>query len=332
MSGAGRSRRAPHLLQVVYGAKRRATVVTDRLVHRMNRLRRDPLTGLPQATCDFFRVLDGRTLQLHAVLPGLPRDRQYRAELRFVRQRSVRPVPAVIRQGQDGQFAVEAMVPLGHDPDEVPLTRGTWSMALHVTATGEPERQFSLRVAEPVDPAGPTVATPPHPVSGHHFRPGRGARGLAHLTVTAAQARAEVIRLETGPADARVRARLVGTKGSGVPQVVFSARGGGSDVVVPVEPLAGGAFELVVPLAQLARDAAGEEVVWEAWVRISSTQMIRLGRYLHDLRNPRAVLSASRTVLAIDDQTLVAYRPYYTSAGNLAVACLRFARFTEVPS
>lgn len=102
-------------------------------------------------------------------------------------------------------------------------------------------------------------------------------------------------------------------------------------MIVPISPV-DDQFEFVVPLAELTPDQPGEEVIWEAWVRTSATRMVRLGRFLHDLRDPRTVLRVSRVILPLDDERFVAYRPYYTAAGNLAVACLRFTRFTGTHS
>lgn len=322
----------PRLLQVVYGARRRASGATDRITRRMARLRRHPFTGLPPVACDFFAVPDGRTLQVHAVLPDLPVGPEHRAELLFASQRGATTHPATIRRDAAGGLAVEAMAPLGHDPGELPLTSGTWTVAVRISAPGGPERRFALRIAEPVEPTGPTVATPPHPVSGHHYRPARSARGTAQLTVTGPPARAEVTRLATDHTGARIRARLVGVGSTGEhPTVVFSPRRGGADVVLPVHPV-NGEFELLVPLTRLATGGPGEEIIWEVWVRPSTTRMIRVGRYLHDLRNPQPILSASREILPLGDDQFAGYRPYYTAAGNLAVACLRFTRFTGMPS
>ncbi|NES12952.1 MULTISPECIES: hypothetical protein [Micromonospora] len=319
----------PRLLQAMYGARRRAGLVTDRLVERVTRLRHDSIAGLPPADCDFFAVLDGRTLHVHAVLPAgvEPADR---AELFFVREGQTLRCPATLRPEGD-RLAVAAVARLGADADEVPLDKGTWSVGLAVAAGAEGERHFSLRVDEAADRDGPTVANPPHPVSGWLYRPGRGGNGLAQLTVTGARARAEVVKLATGRVDARIRARFVGVRPQDAPVVVFTPRGGGTDVIVPVEP-AGEQFEFVVPLAELVPDQPGEEVIWEAWVRTSATRMVRLGRFLHDLTDPRTVLRVSRAVLPLHGDQFVGYRPYYTAAGNLAVACLRFTRFTGTPS
>lgn len=322
----------PRLLQVVYGARRRAGGATDRIARRMARLRRHPFTGLPSVTCDYFAVPDGRTLQLHAMLPGLSAGPEYRAELVLAGQRGAVTHPAVIRADRAGGYAVEALVPLGHGPGELPLATGTWAMAVRITAPDKPEQRYALRVAELVDPPGPTVADPPHPVSGHRYRPARDARGIAQLTVTGPPARAEVVRLTTDHLGARIRARLIGVDSTGAhPTVVFSPRGGGADVVVPID-LADGAFEVLVPLAELATGRPGREVVWEVWARPSTARMIRVGRYLHDLRNPQPVLSVSREILPLGGDDFVGYRPYYTATGNLAVACLRFTRFTGMPS
>ncbi|MFF0368958.1 hypothetical protein [Micromonospora sp. NPDC005087] len=319
----------PRLLQAVHGARRRAGLVTDRLVERVIRLRHDPVAGLPPADCDFFAVLDGRTLHVHAVLPA-DTDPADRAEIFFVREGDTLRCPATVRR-EDGRLAVEVVARLGDSADEIALGKGTWSVGLAVDAGAAGERRFSLTVDETPERDGPTVGNPPHPVSGWLYRPGRSGDGLAQLTVTGARARAEVVQLATGHAEARIRARFVGVRPQDAPAVVFTPRGGGADVVVPIAPVDDG-FEFVVPLADLAPDRPGEEVIWEAWVRTSATRVVRLGRFLHDLTDPRTVLRVSRAVLPLDGDQFVGYRPYYTAAGNLAVACLRFTRFTGTPS
>ncbi|MEV4710234.1 hypothetical protein [Micromonospora sp. NPDC049374] len=213
-------------------------------------------------------------------------------------------------------------VTFGAASDEISLSKGIWSLALAVLeAAGE--RKFALQTTELTDHDGPTVSNPPHPVSGWRYEPGCGNQGLAQLTVMAAKSRAEVIRLETGPTEARIHARLVGVGSLQDPVIVFTPRGGGPDLTVPIDPT-GGRFEFSVPLAELSVGAPGTEVIWDAWVRTAPARMIRLGRYLHDLRDPRTVLRVSRTTVTVDDRRFVGYRPYYTKAGNLAVACLHF--------
>ncbi|WP_406067487.1 hypothetical protein [Micromonospora sp. NBC_01638] len=319
----------PRLLQAMYGARRRAGLVTDRLVERVTRLRHDPVAGLPTADCDFFAVLDGRTLHVHAVLPAgtEPADQ---AEIFFVHDDDTLRCPATVRWEHD-RLAVEVMARLGDAADEIPLSKGTWSLGLAVDAGTAGERHFSLTVDETPERDGPTVGNPPHPVSGWLYQPGLSGDGLAQLTVRGARARAEVVQLATGHTEARIRARFVGVRPQDAPAVIFTPRGDGADVVVPIAPVDDG-FEFVVPLADLALGQPGEEVIWEAWVRISATRVVRLGRFLHDLADPRTVLRVSRAVLPLDGDEFAGYRPYYTPAGNLAVACLRFTRFTGTPS
>ncbi len=318
----GSTRPPLRLLQVVHGARRRVGLVADRIARRTHHLRRDPVAGLPRAACDFLEVLDGRTLHLHARLPAAAGDAASRASVLFLKGRRTVRCPATVDTDGD-RISLTARVTFGADVDEISLAKGVWSVALAVAAE-DGERRFALSLDRPQERQGPTVPAPPHPVSGWRHEPGRSPHGLAQLTVTGAKARAEVTRLATGRTEARIRARLVGVDLLQDPVVVFTPRGGGPDRVVPIDPV-DGRFEFVVPLAELARGPAGTEVTWEAWVRTSPARMIRLGRYLHDLRDPRTVLSVSRTTVAIDERQFVGYRPYYTRAGNLAVSCLHFS-------
>ncbi|MFF5218921.1 hypothetical protein [Micromonospora sp. NPDC000442] len=314
------SRPPLRLLQVVYGARRRAGVVADRLARRTTRLRREPVAELARATCDYFAVLDGRTLHVHAVLPTSAVD-VGSVTLLFLQGHRLVACPASAETAGD-RVSVTARVTFGTAPDEISLNKGVWSLALAVSeAAGE--RRFALQTREPAEHEGPTLSNPPHPVSGWRYEPGCGNHGLAQLTILGARSRAEVTRLATGPTEARVHARLVGVGTLQDPMIVFTPRSGGPDVVVPIDPI-DGRFDFAVPLAELAAGPPGTEVIWEAWVRTSPTRMIRLGRFLHDLRDPRTVLRVSRTTVTIEDRRFVGYRPYYTKAGNLAVACLHF--------
>ncbi|ROT31093.1 hypothetical protein [Micromonospora sp. HM5-17] len=324
-----RSWSPPRLLQLASGARRRADQATDRIVRRIGQLRYDPVANLPRATGDFVGVLDGRTLQVHAVLPaGVERPDQ--AELLLLRGRHVRRCPASVRTGPDGRPSVEALVRLGEEPGELPLSKGTWSLAVAVAGAGG-ERRYGVRIAELPERPGPTVEVPPHPVSGWTYWPGRGVKGVAQLTVTGPAAQAEVTALDHDGAQARIRARLVGVRRVDGPALVFSPRGGGPDRVVPVD-VVDGRFEAVVPVADLATGAPGDEVIWDVRVRVSPARLVRIGRFLHDLREPRAVLLTSRVILPIGGDDFVGYRPYYTASGGLAVALLRFTRFTGVQS
>lgn len=323
----------PRLLQLASGARRRADQATDQLVRRISRLRYDPVVNLPRASGDFLGVLDGRTLQVHALLPA-GTDPAPRAELLLVRGRHVRRCPATLRPHPDGRLSVEVLARLGDGPGEIPLGKGTWSLAVAVVDRDQSERRYGLRIAEPADRPGPTVAVPPHPVTGWTYWPGRGVKGVAQLTVTGPAAQAEVVALDHSGAQARIRARLVGVRRLEEPAVVFSPRRGGTDHVVPIAPV-DGRFEVTVPVADLvtaAPDRPDEEIIWDVRVRVAPARLVRIGRFLHDLREPRSVLLTSRVILPLGGDDFASYRPYYTASGGLAVAVLRFTRFTGMQS
>ncbi|MEU5550200.1 hypothetical protein ABZ738_10540 [Micromonospora sp. NPDC047793] len=312
------------LLQVVSGARRRAGQVADRLTQRANHLRRDPVADLPRAACGYLAVLDGRTLHLHALVPAVDIPAPERAALLFVQGERVAATCSATVGTEGDVVSVTARVSFGNGNDEVLLDKGVWSLVLSLSDEFG-ERRFGLSTGTSSEDDGPTVPSPPHPISGWRYEPTCCHQGLAQLNVAAAKARAEVTRLATGRTDAQIKARLVGVRAVEHPAMVFSPRGGGSDVIVPIDPV-DGRFEVTVPLADLVSGPPGVEVIWEAWVRTSPTRMIRLGRFLHDLRDPRSVFRVSRTTVAIGDHHFVGYRPYYTKAGNLAVACLHFTR------
>ena len=288
------------------GAARRRVV---RLVRRV--------TGAgvrrPEARCTFFAVLDGAALNLHAELP--PATPAGAAEVTFVK--GDRELRAPARSVAGG---VEATVPLGDGPGEVPLTNGAWLVGLTVAG-----RRLALGAPDAPDGSGPTVASPLHPRSGRHYAAGAGPHDRCQLAVSGPKARAEVTRLVLGPTAAEIHGRLVGREAPAGGTAVFVAREGGDTVEAPLA-VDDGRFRLRVPVADLAGGPDGVERIWDVWLRPAGGSRLRLGRFLHDVRDPRAVFRVDRVTVALDGDRFAGVRPYYTPAGNLAVALLPFTR------
>lgn len=326
------------MLRAVHGMGRRVHGAARLVRQSIVRALPEPTVGLPVLPCDFLGVLDGRTLNLHAWLPETTTGPPERVELIFFRRRSTVRVPLTPVRGADGRWEVESLVRL--DPGVGPparttapgipgvsLAAGIWSVGLALHGENGDEQRYALRAPETPAERGPTLRTPPHPTSGRHYLPDPNSEGLSRIRVEEPRIRAEVTRLHIGPADAAVHGRLVGVRWIGSPTVVFTARADDRAVEVPTE-VSGEHFRAQVPLTSLATGPLGAEVFWDVWVRTPVSGAIRLGRFLHDLREPRQVFSAGRTTLALSGDDYVGYRPYYTAAGNLAISCIRFAKFT----
>jgi len=276
-------------------------------------VRRVAGVGRPDARCTFFAVLDGAALNLHAELPpGTPAGN---AEITFVK--GDRELRAPARSVPGG---VEATLPLGGAPGEIPLTNGTWLVGVAVAG-----RRLALGMPEAPDGSGPTVASPPHPRSGRHYAAGPGPHDRCQLAVSGPKARAEVTRLVLGPTAAEIHGRLVGREAPDGGAAVFVARDGGDTVEAPFA-VDGGRFRVRAPVADLATGPDGIERIWDVWLRPTGGSRLRLGRFLHDVRDPRTVFRVDRVTVALDGGRFAGVRPYYTPAGNLAVALLPFTR------
>ncbi|MFC4906860.1 hypothetical protein [Actinomadura gamaensis] len=292
----------------------------------------------PSAEVSYFAVLDGCTLNLHARLPE-PVDGP--AELVFARAGQRLRAPAdPVAAGE-----LTATVPLGEAAGGVALRSGGWRIGLQVhTATGE--RAFTLlggaRVLGTWD--GPTTLTPPCPLTGMRFVPETSTTGMCLLRVTDPEPNAEIVRLDLTFSRATVDFELVGVPSVGVPAdgvlataqaaaqvaVRFQARGkaGGSApahtvAATPVErPGARGpVFRVTVPLRQMASGGGGRERLWHLFAEPSGERPLRLGRHLHDVRDPRRALRVAQRMIAVSPGALLRVRPYYTGAGDLVLAC-----------
>ncbi|RFU36644.1 hypothetical protein DZF91_36980 [Actinomadura logoneensis] len=283
------------------------------------------VTSGPSAEVSYFAVLDGRTLNLHARLPEAVDGA---AELVFARagRRLHAPVDPVVA----GELT--ATVPLGEAAGGVRLTRGGWRIGVRVrTATGE--RAFTLlggaRVLGAWD--GPTALTPPCPLSGMRFVPETSATGMSLLRVADPEPSAEIVGLDLTFARITVDFALVGTSAAARAAVRFQARGkaGGSAPAhtVAATPVGrpgarGPVFRVTVPLRQMATGSgSGGERLWHLFAEPPGERPLRLGRRLHDVRDPRRALPVAQRMLAVSPAALVRVRPYYTGSGDLVLAC-----------
>ena len=274
------------------------------------------------AVAGYFAVLDGRTLNLHVPGPG------QNGPVEVVFTRLGQEYRAAAERSADG--SVSATIVLGADLDGVPLTPGRWKVALSYGTAGGDRRLRLLADAPAItDPGGPTVASPPCAATGARFVPEISPTGLWSVRVAAPEASAEVTRLLLTLSRFDVEVRFAGVAPPSRAALRFQARGGAAVTVqATVED---GIFRAGVPLAEMVRDGQAGEVVWNVVAVIPDHAPLRVGRHLHDVRDPRRTLRVPQRTIAVGAATLVRVRTYYTGNGDLALACSPGARSTEVP-
>jgi hypothetical protein len=272
----------------------------------------------PAAVAGYFAVLDGRTLNLH--VPAAEANGP--VEVVFTRLGQELRAPA--ERSADG--SVSATVVLGADLGGVPLTPGRWKVALALGA----ERRLRLLADAPAvaDPGGPTVASPPCAETGVRFVPEISPVGQWSVRVAAPEPSAEITRLLLSLSRFDVEVRFAGVAPTRA-ALRFQARGGAPITVQATAE--GGTFRARVPLAAMVPDGEGGEQVWNVVALIPDHPPMKVGRHLHDVRDPRRTLRVPQRTIAVGAAALVRVRPYYTGNGDLALACSPGSRSPEVP-
>ncbi|MET7288381.1 hypothetical protein [Streptomyces sp. NPDC005573] len=302
----------------------RATALLSRLRTRAVRLR-DRLMGnllVPlrrrAALVSYAGILDGQTVNLHARLPASARLPE-RAEIVLRRGRRAHPCEARVYRGADGETLVDAAVLLGAEVGGLPVGTGRWRVRLRVR-TGRRTRTLSLLLVNPPVPyAGPTKPMEASPVTGERHRIGRSARGSVRVVSAGARAAAEVAKVHLEHSGLTVDFRVLGTA-TDRPWAEFTASG--RTVEQPVTVLGPGAFRVDVPLGAMAPGDARPEH-WDVRLRDAAGTSLRLGRRLHDVRNPLRVFAMRRLAVTPQGLTTMIVQPRYTPAGNLRVTCTR---------
>ncbi|RZU34915.1 hypothetical protein EV284_4517 [Streptomyces sp. BK022] len=277
-----------------------------------------PLRRRRTAALRYAAILDGQTVNLHAQLPpsaGMPEH----AEVVLRRRRRTYPCEAHLHQGPAGETLVDAAVLLGAELGGVPVSGGRWRMTLRVR-TGRRTRTLPLLLLDPPVPyAGPTKPMAASPVTGDRHRLSRSFRGTARIASTAAQPAVEVAKVHLGHAGVSVDFRVLGTRAD-APWVEFVASG--RLVEQPVSALGGGVFRVDVPLDRMPPRGSRPDH-WEVRLRDGAGLSLRLGRRLHDVRNPRRVFAMRRLAVTPPGHSTMIVQPRYTPAGNLRMTCTR---------
>ncbi|WP_202486087.1 hypothetical protein [Streptomyces sp. SID4985] len=263
-------------------------------------------------------ILDGQTVNLHVQLPasaGLPEQ----AEIVLSRGRHSHPTEARVYRGTEGETFVDAAVLLGAGVGGLPIGTGRWRVRLRVR-TGRRTRTLSLLLVEPPVPyAGPTKPMEASPVTGERHRIGRSVRGSVRVVSADARAAVEVAKVHLEHSGLTVDFRVLGTRFE-APWAEFTASG--RTVERAVTALGPDILRVEVPLGEMAPRGVRPEH-WDVQLRDATGRSLRLGRRLHDVRNPLRVFAVRRLAVTPPGLTTMIVQPRYTPAGNLRVTCTR---------
>jgi hypothetical protein len=280
-----------------------------------------PLRRGRTAQLHYAAILDGQTVNLHAQLPpraGLPD----RAEIVLRRGRRRHLTEARVYEGPAGEALVDAAVLLGADVGGAPVDAGRWRLRLRLHS-GRGSRTLSLLLLQPPVPyEGPTKPMAASPVTGERHRLGRSVRGSARVVSTAAQPAVEVAKVHLTHAGVTVDCRVLGIDVE-EPWAEFVASG--RRIEQPVVALATGgpgAFRVEVPLERMTPRGTRPEH-WDLVLCDRTGRSMRLGRRLHDVRNPLRVFAMRSLAITPQGHPPMIVQPRYTPAGNFRVTCTR---------
>ncbi|WP_416980335.1 hypothetical protein [Streptomyces sp. T028] len=277
-----------------------------------------PLRRKRTAQLRYAAILDGQTVNLHAQLPpsaGLPD----RAEIVLRRGRRRHPAEARVHTGPDGEALVDAAILLGAEVGGVPVGTGRWRLRLRVHS-GRRSRTLSLLLLQPPKPyEGPTKPMAASPVTGERHRLGRSLRGSARVVSTGARPAVEVTKVHLGHAGVTVDFRVLGTRAE-EPWAEFVASG--RRIEQPVTPLGPGTYRVDVPLGQMPPRGTRPDH-WDVVLADRTGRPMRLGRRLHDVRNPLRVFAMRAMAITPHGHPPLIVQPRYTPAGNLRITCTR---------
>jgi hypothetical protein len=156
-------------------------------------------------------------------------------------------------------------------------------------------------------------------VTGARYRVGRTITGTARIVSSAPVPAVEVSKVHMSHAGITVDFRVLGTEVDR-PWVEFVAAG--RQIRRRAQPLGQGVFRTEVPLEQMKPRSARPEH-WDVVLCQEAGHPLRLGRRLHDVRNPRRVFAMRSMAMTPVGRTPMIVQPRYTPAGNLRVTCTR---------
>ncbi|THA64883.1 hypothetical protein E6P78_18920 [Streptomyces sp. A0958] len=268
------------------------------------------------AVLHYAAVLDGQTVNLHARMPHWARpDEDARIELKRRGRRLT--TDAKVYTDHDGGVAMDAAILLGQDVTGLPLTPGRWKIRLRLSRGARRRALPLLLVDLPVPYGGPTRPMEASAATGDRYRLGRSVTGSAQVTFSRPQPSAEVVRVHVTHSQVDVTFRVVGGEPQ-APSVEFVASG--RRLEAGVERFDGGLWQVSVPLHLMAprRDRAEQ---WDLALSSDNLRTMRLGRRLHDVRNPGRVFAYRQTAVTPVGLHPMLVLPRYTPAGNFRIQC-----------
>lgn len=281
------------------------------------------LSGDAVAEAGLAAVLDGRTLNVDIRVSRFRHDDVRSAELRVVRGSDVRLVPARLRPESDGSLSVEAAVLLDDSPGGLALRPGT-QWLLEVVLRSEAHGEQILKVLggpQKVGTRGLTVPSPPHPETGLQYHVRVVLTGRVAVTVRAPEPTAELDRLDLDWLRAALEIRMVGRPLAMPATIEIVKANGTSPISVPVQPAGPDRVRCDLPLAKLAAVSKGTRAPsFHVFLR-SGGRRFRVGRTLHDLRNPKNILKPTPTVVSAAPGQSVRMVVRFTATGALTFTC-----------
>ncbi|SDK28959.1 hypothetical protein [Streptomyces indicus] len=275
-----------------------------------------PMRSRRAARLRYAAILDGQTVNLHAELPrnaSLPE----RAEIVLGRGRRRWRTEARVYQGAQGRVLMDAALLLGEELGGAPMADGRAKLQLRVRQ-GRRSRRYALLLVEPPVPyAGPTKPMEQSAATGARHRIGRSFTGSARIVTRAARASAEVVKVHMDHAGIVVDFRLFGSPGR-PEQVEFVASG--RVLGRPVEFLAPDVVRVAVPLGGMP-PRRNRPDHWDVVACFGRGTRLRLGRRIHDVRNPARVFAIRQLAITPEGLAPMIVQPRYTPAGNLRITC-----------
>ncbi|MGW2839285.1 hypothetical protein ACWCWD_15970 [Streptomyces sp. NPDC001493] len=292
--------------------KARAAVLRSWLILRVFLPRRSKRA----ARLKYAAVLDGQTVNLHAELPRSVRSPDS-AELVLKRGRRQYASPARVYAGDGGALLMDAAVLLGAEMGGAPVTVGRWQVALRLR-TGRRTRRVPLLLVDlPTPYEGPTKPMAASGVTGQRHRLGRSVTGNLRVVTAEAKPGAEVVKVHITHAGISVDFRVLGVR---IDELRGEFLASGRRLRQTVTVLPDGITRVEVPLADMTPLRSRPEH-WDVVVCGASGRRLRLGRRLHDVRNPLRVFAMRATAIAPRGRRPMLVQPRYTAAGNLRITC-----------
>ncbi|MFD7296201.1 hypothetical protein ACFV9W_23195 [Streptomyces sp. NPDC059897] len=297
-------------------ARRRLSALRRRARSALLRRLFLPWRGQRAAVLRYAAVLDGQTVNLHARLPRWagPDDG---ARIELLRKGVRRTAPARVYTDHDGAVAMDAAILLGQEVGGLAVDTGHWDIRLRLSEGARRKSLSLLLVDMPKPYGGPTRPMQVSGVTGARYRLGRTVTGSARLECSPPSPMAEVVRIAVSHSEVEVFFRVVGAEPRGT-RVEFVASG--RRLEEPVDRLDDGLFRVAAPLHRMTPRGDRPEQ-WDVVLRADGLPAMRLGRRLHDVRNPTRVFAVRESAVTGRDRTPLLVQPRYTPAGNFRIKC-----------